>query len=103
MWVYKGNELGVEGIIGVPNRDMTDEEFAEASAKINGQFPDQLGSLERSGLWERVTDRIYGTQQKAEAEAEETDTQEKTQIDSSGRRHVNAQPNDEEKKEVDNG
>lgn len=56
MWKYKGEAMGVEGIIGVPNRDMDDDEFVEASAKMDLQFPDQKGSLEKCGLWEHVRD-----------------------------------------------
>ena len=74
MWIYKGEELGVEGIIGVPNRDMTDEEFVEASGKINLQFPDQLGALERSGLWEHVSDRENRLRSKDDKEEEQPRT-----------------------------
>lgn len=50
MWIYKGAEMGLEGIVGVPNRDMTDEEFIEASAKIAFQFGDPK-ALANCGLW----------------------------------------------------
>lgn len=36
-----------EGVPGVPWRDLTDEEFAAASAQIDAQFPDQPGALAR--------------------------------------------------------
>lgn len=51
MWKYMGESLGLEGITGIPARDMTDEEFAEAEAKLALKFPTQLGALSRSGLW----------------------------------------------------
>lgn len=35
------------GPAGVPWRDLSDEEFAEASAQMDAQFPDQPGSLLR--------------------------------------------------------
>lgn len=51
MWKYKGEELGLEGITGIPARDMDDEEFAQMEGKLAAQFPTQLGALARSGLW----------------------------------------------------
>lgn len=56
MWRFR-LELGLEGITGMPNRDMTDEEFVEASAKNDIQFPDQPGSLAKCGLWEHIDDK----------------------------------------------
>jgi hypothetical protein len=56
MWKYKGAEMGLEGIVGVQNRDMTDEEFREANAKIGLQFPGQPNSLVNCGLWEYIDD-----------------------------------------------
>ena len=56
MWKYKGDELGLEGIVGVPNRDMTDEEFAEANAKLAMQFG-EVGVLKGCGLWEHIDDK----------------------------------------------
>jgi len=55
MWKYVG--VNVDGITGVPTRDLTDEEFTEYSGKLNRQFPDQLGSLAKSGLYEYVEER----------------------------------------------
>lgn len=74
MWKYKGVELGVEGITGIPANDMTDEEFAEAEGKLARQFPDQLGALSRSGLWEHISDKKYEREQKAEEEKAEVET-----------------------------
>lgn len=68
MWIYKGKELGLEGIIGVPAEDLSDEDFAKYIAKQNAQFPDQMGSLERSGLYEHVPE----TSAKAEVERPST-------------------------------
>ena len=48
MWIYKGNELGSEGITGIPNRDMTDEEFREAAGKLGIHYR----QLAETGLWE---------------------------------------------------
>lgn len=71
MWKYRGTELGLEGIIGVPNTDMTDEEFSKANAKILRNNPGApFDTLEKSGLWEHMSDRQYGRAIKAEAEAE---------------------------------
>lgn len=56
MWKYKGEELGLEGIIGVPATDLTDEEFAEYSGKHAFQFGDPKG-LEKSGLWVHEDDK----------------------------------------------
>lgn len=56
MWIYKGAELDLEGIVGVPATDLTDEEFMVYSAKVDAQFRDQPGSLGRCGLWEHQSD-----------------------------------------------
>lgn len=50
MWKYVG--VNVDGIQGVPTRDLTDEEFVEYSGKLNERHPDQLNSLKNSGLYE---------------------------------------------------
>lgn len=85
MWKYRGDELGLEGITGIPARDMTDEEFAEAEAKQAAKFRDQPGSLARSGLWvkeeeekPRATSRstIKEDEPKAEPNVAEADKKE---------------------------
>lgn len=56
MWKYVG--VNVEGIIGVPATDLTDEEFAKYNAKVNAQHSsDQRGALANSGLYEHVEDK----------------------------------------------
>lgn len=54
MWKYIGQ--GVDGLTGVPARDLTDEEFIMYSSKINGQFPTQVGALAACGLYEQVVE-----------------------------------------------
>lgn len=53
-WIYKGDELGMEGIAGVPTRDMTDEEFEAICAEYDLSFPDQPGSLKHSPLYQHT-------------------------------------------------
>lgn len=85
MWKYKGEELGLEGITGIPARDMTDEEFGEAEAKQAIKFRDQPGSLAKSGLWVHEEDEKPKAQSRVKEEASDTPKVE-----------------DEEKKEGDN-
>lgn len=55
MWKWVG--VNVEGIVGVPATDLSDEEFAKYSAKVNAQHTsDQRGALANSGLYEYVED-----------------------------------------------
>lgn len=56
--MYKYVGVGVEGIVGVPATDLTDEEFAIYNAKVNAQHTtDQRGALLNSGLYEYVEDK----------------------------------------------
>lgn len=56
MWIWKGE--GQEGIIGVPARDLTDEEFNAYSGMIDARHPDQRGSLRTCGLYEQVIENV---------------------------------------------
>lgn len=82
MWKYKGEELGLEGITGIPSRDMTDEEFAEAEAKQAFKFRDQPGSLAKSGLWVHEEDekpRVNTSSRRVEEKPVEVEANVKTE------------------------
>lgn len=57
MWKLTDKGKRVEPTPDVPWRDLTDQEFAIASAVVDENFPDQKGSLKTSGLFEYVADK----------------------------------------------
>jgi len=57
-WILTDTGKRCEPIPGVPWRDMSDVEFAEAETEMDARFPEQLGSLRRSPFFEYVADAV---------------------------------------------
>lgn len=54
-WKWIGDKAHKQGFPGVPERDLTDEEFEHYSGRVDRQFPDQPGALARAGLYRKET------------------------------------------------
>lgn len=52
-WNLTEKGKSVEGIPGIPWRDLTDEEFKAAESFMDSQFPDQKGALKKSGFFQQ--------------------------------------------------
>ncbi len=65
MWIWVGENKGKAPLSGVPGRDLTDEEFDHYRGKVDAENPDDLGGLERSGLYEHSGSRKKGAGESA--------------------------------------
>lgn len=55
IWKWQGDKLNKAPLPGIPGRNLSEEEFAAASARMDQQNPDDLGALARSGLYRKVS------------------------------------------------
>ncbi len=60
MWIWVGEQKGKAPITGVPGRNLTDAEFDHYRGKVDAENPDDLGGLERSGLYEHAKKKGSG-------------------------------------------
>lgn len=56
-WTLTDKGRRVEPIAGVPWRDMSDAEFAEAERLLDQQFPGQPKSLRKSGFFAQLKEK----------------------------------------------
>lgn len=92
MWKWVG--VGVEGIIGVPATDLTDEEFVKYNARVNAQHSaDQRGALINSGLYEHVED------EKPTRRSKGANEEDKEESSTSANTATVEKPKDEDKKD----